>query len=153
MSNDDLLRALARGMVAGAVGTIAMTLSERLEMAVTGRGASQVPGEVGAHLLLGQDPDAPSDVQRLNSPVHWVHGIGMGALRGMLDVGGVQGPTATAAHFALFWCGDAMLYRGLGISDVPWRWSSDELASDVLHKGVYAVVSGAVYDTLAGASD
>jgi len=49
--------------------------------------------------------------------------------------------------------GDAALYRGLGVADVPWRWSVDELASDVLHKGVYAVVTGAVYDALAGSAD
>ena len=153
MSNSELPGTLTRGMIAGAVGTIAMTLSERLEMAVTGRAASQVPGEVGAHLLPGMDPDAPSDVDRLNSPVHWVHGISMGGLRGLLDVAGMQGPKATAAHFALFWGGDAMLYRTLGVADVPWRWSGDELASDVLHKGVYALVTGAVYDALAGASD
>jgi hypothetical protein len=65
----------------------------------------------------------------------------------------MQGPQATAAHFALFWGGDAMLYRGLGVADVPWKWSGDELASDVLHKGVYAVVTGAVYDALAGRGD
>ena len=153
MSSNDLLGALARGMVAGAVGSIAMTLSERLEMAVTGREASQVPGEVGAHLLPGKNPDAPSDVERLNSPVHWAHGISMGPVRGLLDAVGMRGPIATAAHFALFWGGDAVLYRGLGVADVPWHWSADELASDLLHKGVYAVVTGAVYDVLAEVTD
>ncbi len=59
MSSNGALGALSRGMVAGAVGTIAMTASERLEMAVSGREASQVPGQVGAHLLPGRDPDSP----------------------------------------------------------------------------------------------
>lgn len=151
--NDQLIGTLTRGMLAGAVGTIAMTLSERLEMAVTDREASQVPGEVAAHLLPGKDPRAASDIQRLNSPMHWAHGITMGALRGLLDVGGIRGPAASAAHFAMLWTGDAMLYRALGVADAPWRWSSDELAADVLHKGVYAVVTGAVYDALAGSAD
>ena len=153
MSGKELFGALARGMIAGAVGTVALTLSERLEMAITGREGSQVPGEVGAHLLPGNDPDARSDVDRLNTPVHWAHGIAMGGLRGLLDVGGVRGTAATAAHFALFWGSDAMLYRALGVADVPWRWSGDELASDVLHKGVYAVATGAVYEALAGPAD
>ena len=153
MSSSELFGALARGMIAGAVGTVALTLSERLEMAITGREGSQVPGEVGAHLLPGKDPDAPSDVERRNTPVHWAHGIAMGGLRGLLDVGGVRGTAATAAHFALFWGSDAMLYRALGVADVPWRWSGDELASDVLHKGVYAVATGAVYEALAGPAD
>jgi hypothetical protein len=149
MSSNDLIRALSRGMIAGVVGTIAMTASERLEIAVSGRKASQVPGQVGAHLLPGRDPNVSSDVERLNSPVHWAHGISMGAVRGALDVAGLRGPTASAAHFALLWGGDAALYRALGIADVPWRWDTDELASDMLHKGVYAAVTGAVYDSLA----
>jgi hypothetical protein len=45
---------------------------------------------------------------------------------------------------------DAALYRALGVADLPWRWDADELASDVLHKGLYAMTTGAVYDALAG---
>lgn len=148
MATSSSLAALGRGMLAGAVGTIAMTLSERLEMAASGREASNVPGQVGAHVVPGKDPDSDADVASLNSPTHWAHGISMGALRGALDIAGLAGPTATAAHFALVWAGDAALYRALGIADVPWRWEPDELASDMLHKGVYAAVTGAVYDGL-----
>ena len=142
------LVAAARGMLAGAVGTAAMTLSERLEMAVTGRKPSTVPGQVGAHLLPGKDPDSVADVTQLNAPTHWAHGIAMGAVRGALDTAGLHGPQATAAHFALVWGGDAALYRTLGVADVPWRWEPAEVATDVLHKGVYAAVTGAVYDQL-----
>ncbi len=148
MSNNSVARAMVRGMVAGAVGTVAMTLSERVEMSLTGRAPSTVPGQVGAHLLPGADPSSPSDVARLGSPVHWGHGVAMGALRGVLDVAGLEGPAASAAHFALVWGGDAALYRTLGIADVPWRWGADELGADLLHKSVYAAVTGAVYDAL-----
>ena len=148
MSNNSVARAMVRGMVAGAVGTAAMTLSQRVEMSLSGRAPSTVPGQVGAHLLPGADPADPSDVTRLGGPVHWGHGIAMGALRGVLDGAGLEGPAASAAHFALVWGGDAALYRTLGIADVPWRWSADELGADLLHKGVYAAVTGAVYDAL-----
>jgi hypothetical protein len=148
MSTTKLIGRLTRGMVAGVAGTIAMTVSERLEMAVSGRESSTVPGQVGAHLLPRQDPSSTTDIERLNAPVHWAHGIGMGALRGALDHAGVRGLQASAVHFALLWGGDAALYRALGIADMPWRWGADELATDVLHKGVYAAVTGAVYDAL-----
>ena len=148
MSTTSVARAAATGMVAGAVGTVAMTLSERLEMSLSGRAPSTVPGQVGAHLLPGADPAASKDVARLNGPVHWGHGIAMGALRGVLDAAGLHGPAATAAHFALVWGGDATLYRALGVADVPWRWSGAELGADLLHKGVYAAVTGAVYDAV-----
>ena len=131
MSNNSVARAMVRGMVAGAVGTVAMTLSERVEMSLTGRAPSTVPGQVGAHLLPGADPANPSDVARLGGPVHWGHGVAMGALRGVLDVAGLQGPAASAAHVALVWGGDAALYRSLGIADVPWRWSRNELGADL----------------------
>ena len=148
MSNKSVARAMIRGMVAGAVGTVAMTLSERVEMSLSGRAPSTVPGQVGAHLLPSADPTRPSDVARLGGPVHWGHGVAMGALRGVLDVAGLEGPAASAAHLALVWGGDAALYRTLGIADLPWRWGADELAADLLHKGVYAAVTGAVYDAL-----
>ncbi|MEJ7708139.1 MAG: hypothetical protein WKF82_13215 [Nocardioidaceae bacterium] len=146
-SNSTLV-SLGKGVVAGLVGTSAMALSERLEMAITGREASNVPGQVGAHLLPGKDPDNSADVEQLSAAVHWAHGLGMGAVRGLLDVAGLRGPAATAAHFALVWSGDAALYRALGIAPLPWQWPADELAADVLHKGVYAVTTGAVYEAL-----
>lgn len=139
---------IMRGMVAGLVGTVAMTLSEKLESAVSGRPPSTVPGQVGAHLVPGKDPARTADVHGLNAPVHWAHGVSMGAVRGLLDSAGLSGPAATAAHFALLWGGDAALYKTLGIAKAPWEWSADELATDLLHKGVYAVVTGAVYDAL-----
>ncbi len=149
MATSGVLGALGRGLVAGAVGTVAMTVSERLEMAASGRAASQVPGQVGAHLVPGKDPDSASNVAQLNTAVHWAHGVTMGAVRGALDVAGLRGPQATLAHFALLWTGDAALYSALGIAEAPWRWTPDELATDMLHKGVYAGVTGAVYDALA----
>jgi hypothetical protein len=152
MDNRKLFGALGRGMLAGAVGTAAMTISERLEMTATGRSASEVPGKVGAHLLPGKDPGSPSDVAGLNGPVHWAHGITMGALRGALDVAGMRGPRTSVAHFALLWGGDAALYRLLGIAEEPWHWSAGDLATDLLHKGVYAGVTGATYDALTSAT-
>lgn len=152
MASNELLGALGRGLVAGAVGTVAMTVSERLEMAVSGREGSQVPGQVGASLIPGKNAESPTDVAQLNSAVHWAHGITMGALRGALDVAGLRGASASLAHFTLLWGGDAALYRALGIADVPWRWSPAELATDMLHKGVYAVVTGATYDALSSPS-
>ena len=149
MKTIEVFGALGRGMVAGAVGTAAMTVSERLEMAVTGRPGSQTPGKVGAHLTPRKDPDSPSDVAQLNSAVHWVHGITMGGLRGVLDLAGTRGSQASLAHFALLWGGDAALYTALGVAEPPWRWSGDELATDMLHKGVYAAVTGVAYDALA----
>ncbi len=148
MAEVHLLSVMARGMVAGAVGTMAMTVSELLEMSLSGREGSQVPGQVGAHLLPNRDPQSTSDAATLNNPVHWVHGISMGAVRGLLDVAGLRGPAASAARFALLWGGDTALYRALKIADVPWRWTAADLATDLLHKGLYAAITGATHDAM-----
>ncbi len=69
---------VARGLAAGAVGTIALTVAEKAEMGLTGRPASTVPGQVATR-LSGRDPDEEPDlVQRLNAVTHWAHGIAMG---------------------------------------------------------------------------
>ena len=139
--------AIGKGMVAGLIGTAAMTVSERVEMAVTGREPSDVPGQVGAK-LSGRQPATDAEMQHLSTQVHWAHGILGGALRGVLDRAGVSGLAASVAHFASLWGGDAGLYAALRIAPPPWEWDQDELAADVLHKGVYAAVTGAVYDAL-----
>lgn len=139
--------AIGKGMVAGLVGAAAMTVSERVEMAVTRRQASDVPGRVGAKLLR-RHPETDAEMQRLSTRVHWGHGIVGGGLRGVLERAGITGPVASVAHFAALWGGDASLYAALGIAPGPWDWEQQELAADVLHKGVYAAVTGAVYDAL-----
>ena len=60
----------------------------------------------------------------------------MGALRGALDVAGLRGPQASLAHFALLWGGEAALYRALGVADLAWRWTPDELATTCCIRGV-----------------
>ena len=96
----EILEAVGLGLAAGAIGTIVLTLAEPIEMKVTGREPSTVPGQVGAK-LAGRDPDADADaalVERLNPIVHWGHGVGLGAVRGLLDVAGL-GPLAATLVF------------------------------------------------------
>ncbi len=136
----DTMRRIGTGMVAGAAGTAAMTLAQRAEMGVTGRPPSTTPGQFGA-LLLRRDP---AEAARLTPAVHTAFGVTMGALRGLLGAGASR----SAAHFALLWSGDALLYKATGIADWPWRWSRREWVSDLVGKGAYALGTGAAYDRL-----
>ena len=144
----NVLVALGKGLAAGALGTVAMTLSETLEMRLTGRAGSTVPGQVGAK-LFDMDPDRVGGMDRLNTGMHWGHGILAGSLRGALTLAGLRGVPATAVHFGLVWGGDAMLYWTLGIAPAPWRWKTRGLVTDVSHKGVYALAAGAAFDAIA----
>ena len=141
----EVLEAVGLGLVAGAVGTVALTLAEKAEMALTGREASTVPGQVGAR-LAGRNPDANRElVERLNGPVHWSHGISMGAVRGLLDPAGLGPLAATLVFYPLVWGGDTALYRALGIADVPWRWERADLLRDLYGKGVLAFATSGAY--------
>ncbi len=141
----DTAEAVALGLAAGAIGTVALTLAEQLEMKITGREASDVPGQVGVK-LTGGDPDAdPERVEQLGPIVHWAHGIGLGAVRAGLDRAGL-GPVAASLAFApLVFGGDAALYRALGIAPAPWRWTRSELGADLFGKGVLAFATSAAY--------
>lgn len=139
--------AVGRGMVAGLLGTVALTLSEALEMRITGRQASDVPGQVGAK-LFGIEPDS-DQMERLSQAMHWGHGILSGSVRGLVSLTGARGLPASALHFGALWGSDAALYAALGIAPPPWRWSARELATDMGNKGVYALATGAAYDRLA----
>jgi len=51
-----MLKAICRGLVAEAIGTVALTFAERAEIAATGRRPSTVPGQVGAAPPWESDP-------------------------------------------------------------------------------------------------
>jgi hypothetical protein len=138
-------RSAGLGLAAGVAGTIALTLAERAEMALTGREASDLPGQVGAK-LTGHDPASdPSAVERLDAPAHWAHGIGLGAVRGLLGATRLAPRTATLAFFPLAWASDAALYRVLGLAPAPWRWSRGELGADLFGKGVLSFATSGAY--------
>ena len=81
--------------------------------------------------------------------MHWAHGImTQGLIRAAIGRAGLTGPKAAMAHFALMWPGDVALFKDLGISPWPWKWSVEELAPDVLHKGQFVVATSAAYDRM-----
>lgn len=138
---------MAKGALAGLVGTATMTAAQAAEMRVTGREPSLVPGHVASKLMRLKPADEEG-LSRISIRMHWAHGMTMGTVRSLIGRAGLEGPAAAAAHFALMWGGDVMLYKTLGIAAWPWQWSLEELAPDVLHKGIYAAATGAAYDRL-----
>lgn len=138
-------RALALGVAAGLAGTAAMTATQAIEMRLTGREPSLVPGRVLAGLLR-RDAQG-EELERLSVAMHWGHGIAMGALRGLMGHPG--GRVVGLGHFVGLWSGDGALYVALGVAPPPWRWELSALLTDLGHKGVYAAVTSAAYGRLA----
>lgn len=143
----EFFEAVVWGLLAGLIGTIILTLSETIEMKVTGRKASMVPGQVG-YRITGNQPDNQRDLKRVSTGVHWAHGIMLGAIFGLLSLLDLDPAIVTALFFGVVWLGDVSLYKVLGIAQWPWKWPGSELAIDLFNKGVYAAATGVAFALL-----
>ena len=137
-----------KGMVAGTGGVAAMTLGEKLEQRLTGRPDSYMPAHTLERVLgARQRPDR----QRwgMNLAMHFGQAILLGAWRGLMAEGGLRGPRASATFTVIRLANDQTLENITGQGAPPWTWPRDELVIDVLHKAVYAFVTGLIADALA----
>jgi hypothetical protein len=139
-------RGVVTGMAAGLVGTAAMTLAEKLEQRITGRRNSTVPGRTLGR-MLGLGPRARSRPP-VNHAMHWGTGMVVGALRGVMSAGGLRGPWASLMHSSVRLTTDQTLENAAGVGAPPWTWPRRELVIDLLEKGVYSAVTGAVSDAI-----
>jgi hypothetical protein len=141
-------RGVCTGVLAGVAGTVAMTLSEKLEQAITGRPSSYIPAHT-VERFLGL-PTKPDEQRKwMNWAAHWGLGSIPAALRGIMAEGGMRGPLASAMFFVTRMTTDETAENVAGVGKPPWSWRAALASVDVLHKAVYAFVTGAVADALA----
>src|SRR5918995_4992802 len=139
--------AVVAGLLAGVAGVAAMTLAEKIEQLFTRRSDSYVPAHTLERLLgLPHKPD--EERLWLNWTMHWGQGILLGVVRGLMAQHGVRGPVASFLFMNLRLLNDQTLENATGVGAPPWTWPVDEQAIDLLHKGVYAFITGAVADRL-----
>jgi len=124
-----------------------MTVAEKLEQAVTHRPNSYVPAHTLERLL--RLPHKP-DTQRLalNWAMHWGQGIVLGGVRGLMAARGLRGPVGSFLFLNLRLLNDQTLENATGVGSPPWTWPIDEQVIDLLHKAIYAFVTGVVADRL-----
>lgn len=145
----DVGTALLLGLVAGAIGTAVLTLIEYVDIAVTGRPSSMVPGEVAVELTGGDHRQQRRRVRLLNLPVHVMHGTGLGVVLGALSLLDLDAVLTTALFYVLLVGADWMLYVALGVTDPPWRWEGKELARELILKAMFAAAVGVAFYVLA----
>jgi hypothetical protein len=136
----------ARGLAAGFAGTVALTVSQRIEMRLTGREASDLPVRVASGVLGIK----PSGRQRalVGFATHWINNTSSGLNRAMLGSLGLSGARAAAGTAALYLAGGYVLFTRLDLAPPPWRLPPKQLAIDAVHAGVYGVVTSATYELL-----
>ena len=138
---------LLGGLLAGAAGVAAMTLTEKAEQALTKRPNSFVPGRT-LLTLLGHKPSADTQPLLANWAMHWGQGILLGAARAMMAREGLRGPMGSFLFMNLRLVNDQALENATGAGAPPWTWPKNEQVVDLLHKGVYAFVTGVVADRM-----
>jgi hypothetical protein len=137
-------KAVLQGLLAGLAGVAAMTLAEKLEQLITKRPNSYVPAHTLERLLGIPKQDKDS----INWAMHWGQGILLGAIRGVMAKKGVRGPVGSFLFMNLRLLNDQTLENATGVGALPWTWPKDEQVIDLVHKGIYAFVTGAIADAL-----
>lgn len=162
---------LGKGLIAGFAGTVAITISQMIEMQLTGRQMSDAPVKVGGK-VFGTEPKGESKAEKeklLSSDLkatpqteeelehnkekfsqfmHFGYGTGWGVYRGALDLVGIHGPIADVALFGGVWgTAQIMLPETTGSKPIT-EWSAKQIAIDIWHHAVYAAAAGFVYESM-----
>jgi hypothetical protein len=134
-----------KGLVAGFVGTAAMTVSSSLEARIRGRAASSAPARATAKILGIKEFEDDIAAARFNDLSHWGYGTMWGLVRGLLGTTRLSPPAATAAHGAAVWGSAATTLPLLEVAPPFVFWGKKEVAIDLWHHTVYAVATGLAY--------
>lgn len=143
-----IARGTGNGLVAGAAGTAAMTVSEKLEQAITGRPSSYIPAH-SVERMLGLKTKPDEQRRWMNWASHWGLGMVGAPLRGIMAESGMRGPLASGMFFVTRLTTDETVENITGVGKPPWSWNKALATIDVLHKAVYAWATGLVADRMA----
>lgn len=139
--------AVGVGLVAGLAGTIAITVSQSIEMKLTKREPSTAPADaVGKTLDI--EPTEESKKPALAQKVHWTYGTGLGIARGLMCLAGLKGWPATLAHFTAVWGGSMVMLPKLELAPPVQERPPKTLLIEGLHHAIYAAVAGCVFDAI-----
>jgi hypothetical protein len=141
--------AIGEGLVAGFVGTAAMTVSSTVEARLRRRAPSTAPARATAKALGIRAFDSDLAQARFNDLSHWGYGTGWGVVRGLLGASGMPPAKATAAHGAAVWGSAAVTLPALEVAPPFVFWGREEVAIDLFHHAVYALATGLAYEVVA----
>jgi hypothetical protein len=141
--------AIGDGLVAGFLGTAAMTASSTIEAKLRKRAASSAPARATAKALGIAEFENDIARARFSDLSHWGYGTGWGVVRGILGAAGLPPAKATAAHGAAVWGSAAVTLPALDVAPPFVFWGREEVAIDLFHHTVYAVATGLAYGLVA----
>lgn len=146
---DVLASAIGRGLVAGFVGTAAMTVSSTLEARLRRRAASSAPARATTKVLGIKAFEDDQAAARFSDLSHWGYGTAWGVLRGLLGATRMPAYAATAVHGGAIYGAAQVTLPALEVAPPVVFWSKEEIALDALHHAVYATATGLAYELIA----
>lgn len=141
---------IGKGLVAGLVGTAAMTVSSSLEARLRHRAPSSAPARATTKVLGIKEFEDDIAAARFNDLSHWGYGTVWGAVRGLLGAAGLSPRAASAAHGAAVWGSAAVTLPALEVAPPFVFWGRKEVAIDLWHHAVYAAATGVAYELIDG---
>jgi hypothetical protein len=141
---------IGKGIVAGFIGTAAMTVSSTIEAKLRGRAPSTAPARATAKMLGIKEFEDDIAQARFNDLSHWGYGTSWGVVRGLLDAAGLSPRAATLAHGAAIYGAAQVTLPALEVAPPVVFWGKDEIAIDAFHHAIYAAATGIGYELLNG---
>jgi hypothetical protein len=138
---------IGKGLLAGLAGTLAITISQMIEMKITGREPSEAPVKVASQ-VIGVAPANDGEKEKVSNEIHFAYGTSWGAVRGLIGLAGLKGIPATLVHFGAIWATELIMLPKYDAAPPATEQEPKSLAIDALHHAVYAVATGLVYDAL-----
>ena len=139
--------AIGIGIVAGLIGTVAMTISQMIEMKIDKREPSDTPLKAVSK-TLGVKPSSEEQKATVSSEIHYTYGTAWGIARGLISLTGLKGWPATLLHFAAVYSAELIMLPSLKVAPPVTKEKPKEIAIDVLHHAVYAAATGLAFDAL-----
>lgn len=142
------LAAVGRGLVAGAVGTAAMTAAQTATMRLRDGESSGTPAEVGRRIVEGvlrrEVPEERMDA--LNDAMHWLYGTSWGAVYGVVRGSRrTRWPRHGLMLAAAVWGASLVELPAMKLAPPVWEYPPAELASDVGYHLAYGLAASGAY--------
>jgi hypothetical protein len=138
---------LGIGLVAGFVGTVAITASQMVEMRIRHRKPSDSPAKA-VEKVFHLEPESEEAEKQLATVAHFGYGTAWGVFPAVMAGFGVRGVPSVIAHFAAIQGTAMVMLPGLKVAPPVKEWGAEEIAVEAVHHLVYAAAAGVTYEAL-----
>ena len=145
--------AIGRGLIAGAVGTAAMTAAQTAYYKLQQTEASTTPAEVAKRIIEGVfHRSVPEErTEMLNQAMHWSYGTSWGAGYGIIQSSRHGSMLRAGAMYGLaVWAASLVHLPAMQLAPPVWEYPPSQLASDTGFHLIYGVATALAYAALRG---